>query len=90
MDEQEEIRITPEPPPQPSPKWGGEIGKPSPREGGERRSAPREALPTPLPSEERRPVNPADRRFILLLGFFTIGSIVIMMLIAFILLLVVK
>lgn len=80
MDEPEEIRITPEPPPQPSP-FGG----------GERRSAPaREALPAPLPSEERRQANPADRRFILLVGFFTIASIALMMLIALILLIVVK
>ncbi len=69
MDEQEEIRITPEPPGyQPQ----GEV------------------LPAPLPVEERRTVNPADRRFILLVGFFTIASIALMMLIALILLIVVK
>ncbi len=69
MDEQEQIRITPEPP----------------------GYAPaRESLPKPLPSEERRQANPADRRFILLVGFFTIGSIALMMLIALILLIVVK
>ncbi len=100
MDEQEEIRITPEPPPQPSPSGGGEIRKPSPRGGGEIRKpssggggvrgAEREALPRPLPATERQQVNPADRRFILLLGFFTIGSIALMMLIALILLIVVK
>ena len=51
---------------------------------------PREALPAPLPVTERRAGNLADRRFIILLGVFTVGSIAIMMLIALILLLVVK
>jgi hypothetical protein len=90
MDKQEQIRITPEPPPQPSPTGGGGIRKPSSTGGGGMRSAPREPLPGSLPASERRQASPADRRFILLLGFFTIGSIALMMLIAFILLIVVK
>jgi hypothetical protein len=43
-----------------------------------------------LPAEQRQQANPADRRFILLVGFFTIASIALMMLIALILLIVVK
>lgn len=70
MDEQEEIRITPEPPGYQPPA--------------------REQLPAPLPASERRQSSEADRRFIIILGVATIGSIALMMLIALILLIVVK
>ncbi len=73
--QQEEIKITPEPPPSPD---------------GRRVMPAREQLPAPLPATERQPPNPADRRFIIVLGLVTMSSIAVMMLVALILLLTVK
>lgn len=49
----------------------------------------REALPPP-PVSKQQTVNPADRRFLIILASVTIGSIALMMLVATILLFTVK